>query len=62
MSDTKRRMTHHETVHVPRGWKEQDKALIIQLNRIFDDVYNKISLLTEAQKESDRNGNSNTGS
>lgn len=29
----------HETLRVPQGWTEQDKALVIQLTRVFDDIY-----------------------
>ena len=44
MSDTRRynRLKQHEQLRVPNGWKEQDKALIIQLERIFDDIYSKL--------------------
>ena len=62
MSSNKRRMVHHEIIRVPAGWKEQDKALVVQLNRVLDDIYNKIGLITEAQKERDGSGDSNAGS
>ena len=32
---------HHETLRVPQGWKEQEKAFVIQLERILDDIYAK---------------------
>ena len=35
----------HEVVRVPQGWTEQDKALIVQLNRIFDDIYKRYGRL-----------------
>ena len=31
----------HEPIRVPVGWKDQDRALIIQLERIFDDIYKR---------------------
>lgn len=55
----KRRMVHHEVIRAPNGWREQDKALIIQLNRVLDDIYNRLGLLAEAQKESESGGNTN---
>lgn len=33
----------HEPLRVPQGWKDQDKALIIQLDRILDDIYRRFS-------------------
>lgn len=35
----------HEALRVPMGWKEQDKALIGQLERIFDDIYKRFGRL-----------------
>lgn len=32
----------HETLRVPASWNEQDRALIIQMERILDDLYEKI--------------------
>lgn len=31
----------HEELRVPSGWSEQDRALVIQLERILDDLYAK---------------------
>lgn len=31
----------HEALRVPNGWSEQDKAFVIQLERILDDLYSK---------------------
>lgn len=36
----------HESLRVPMGWKDQDKALIGQLERIFDDIYKRFGRLT----------------
>jgi hypothetical protein len=35
-------LKQHETLRVPAGWKEQDRMLIVQLERIFDDIYNRL--------------------
>lgn len=35
----------HESIRVPQGWTEQDKALIGQLERIFDDIYKRFGRL-----------------
>lgn len=31
----------HEALRVPSGWSEQDRALVIQLERILDNLYSK---------------------
>lgn len=36
----------HESLRVPMGWKDQDKALIGQLERIFDDIYKRFGRLS----------------
>lgn len=38
----------HEPLRVPANWKDQDRALVIQLERILDDIYYKIG---EIQKK-----------
>lgn len=35
----------HEVLRVPQGWTEQDKAFVIQLSRIFDDIYKQYGRL-----------------
>jgi len=30
-----------EPLRIPQGWKDQDRALIIQLERILDDIYRR---------------------
>lgn len=35
----------HETLRVPAGWKEQDRMLIVQLERILDDIYKRFGRL-----------------
>ena len=32
----------HEPLRVPAGWKDQDRALVIQIDRILDDVYKRL--------------------
>lgn len=32
----------HETLRVPAGWKDQDRALIMQLEHILDDIYHRL--------------------
>lgn len=29
----------HQPIRVPNGWKDQDRALVIQLERLFDELY-----------------------
>ena len=35
----------HEHLRVPQGWTGQDKALVIQLERILDDIYKRFGRL-----------------
>ena len=35
----------HEQLRVPDGWKDKDKALVIQLERVFDDIYKRFGRL-----------------
>lgn len=32
----------HETLRAPSGWKDQDRAFVMQLERIIDDIYNRL--------------------
>lgn len=38
----------HETLRVPQGWKEQDRALVIQMERILDDLYLRLGKIESA--------------
>ena len=38
----------HETLRVPHGWQGQDKALVIQLERVLNDLYRIFSNLDES--------------
>ncbi len=35
-------LNQHEALRVPSDWKGQDRALIMQLEHIFDDIYNRL--------------------
>lgn len=39
----KKMSRQHEVLRVPNGWTEQDKALVMQLERIHDDLYNRLT-------------------
>lgn len=48
MSDRKQnKARQHEPVRTPNSWTGQERDLVIQLNRIFDDVYKNIGLLEQ---------------
>ena len=32
----------HQRLRVPRGWTDQDRALVIQLEQLLDDIYKQI--------------------
>ena len=40
----------HEELRVPSNWRDQERALAIQLDRILDDIYAKIGSLEEKVK------------
>lgn len=51
MSDNKRvTVRQHEPVRVPAGWNGQSRDLVIQINRILDDIYKRIGLLEQRVK------------
>lgn len=31
----------HELIRTPQGWKDQERALVVQLERIHDDIYKR---------------------
>lgn len=43
MSEKRNMIRQHEAIRVPEGWKPQERALIMQLERIFDDIYKQLS-------------------
>lgn len=32
----------HESLRIPADWKAQDRAFAMQIERIFDDIYNRL--------------------
>lgn len=46
----------HEPIRVPSGWDGQSKMLIIQINRVFDDIYRQLGLIEQRLAELE-NGN-----
>ena len=40
--DSRKVSRQHETLRVPQGWNGQDRGLVIQLERILDDIYNQL--------------------
>ena len=40
----------HEPLRIPENWKGQDRSMVIQLDRILDDIYVLISRLEERVK------------
>lgn len=37
----------HEPLRVPQGWREQERGLVIQLNRILDEVYGLLGTIQQ---------------
>ena len=44
----------HQPLRVPNGWSNQDKALVIQLERLLDELYALISRLEEVATEDEK--------
>ena len=44
------RLKQHEQLRVPRNWKDEEKAFIIQLDRILDDIYTLLGKLDQRIK------------
>lgn len=42
----KRTILQHEPLRIPQGWTGQDRALVIQLERILDDLYMRFGKLS----------------
>ena len=48
MSERERKRSYirgHEPLRVPQGWNEQDKQLIVQLERLFDNIFQRFGRL-----------------
>ena len=39
MQKNKSMIPQHEVLRVPNGWNHEDRGLVIQLERIHDDIY-----------------------
>lgn len=46
-----RSYTGHDPVRVPDGSREQTKAMVIQINNLFDDLYRRINRLMKELDE-----------
>ena len=47
----KKWVRQHEPVRVPQGWTEQERGLVIQLNRMLDEVYALLGTLQKKVEE-----------
>ena len=43
----------HEPLRVPAGWKDQDRGLVVQLERILDDIYRHFRKVKKADLDQD---------
>lgn len=50
----RKRRIQHEPLRVPSHWKTEDRAFVIQLERILDDIYQRLANLQEAQEQTDQ--------
>ena len=41
----KKNSYQHQPLRVPRGWDDQSRALVIQIEALFDDLYTKVGQL-----------------
>ena len=41
----KNKRYQHQPLRVPRGWDDQSRALVIQIESLFDDLYTKVGQL-----------------
>ena len=53
MSDNKAMIPQHEPLRVPQGWTDQARAFVMQLERIFNDIYKRFRNLTVKTEELD---------
>jgi hypothetical protein len=40
----------HQPIRIPKGWKDQDAALVMQIDRLIEDLYQQIAQLKERIK------------
>lgn len=48
---SKQFVRQHEPLRVPERWSGQDRALVIQLERILDDIYAKLGNIDKEIKK-----------
>ena len=41
----------HEPLRVPEGWRDQERSLVMQIDRIVDEIYALLGRLEEKVKE-----------
>lgn len=41
------RVNQHEPLRVPQGWNDQSRALVMQIDRLLDDVYTKLGKIQQ---------------
>ena len=46
-----REVRQHEPLRVPDGWSGQDRMLVIQIERLFDQLYAKVGELEKKVEE-----------
>ena len=46
-----KQIRQHEPLRVPDGWKNQERMLVIQLERLLDEIYAAIGRLEQKVKE-----------
>jgi hypothetical protein len=52
MSERKiNRTRQHEPLRIPEGWHGQDRAFVVQLNRMLDEIYSLIGRLEMQVRE-----------
>ena len=52
MSERKiKRTRQHEPLRIPNNWTDQDRAFVVQLNRMLDEIYSLIGKLELQVKE-----------
>lgn len=44
-------MKQHQPLRTPNGWKEQEVSLVIQIDRLLDDVYKMLGNTEKKLKE-----------
>lgn len=53
MSEKRHMIRQHEPLRVPHGWGEPGRSFVMQLERIFDDIYKQFSIFGTPKKHSD---------